>query len=153
MLHLLSIETVPREQRKAQGTREERKETEVNGIIPQETVFRVGRWTRHDVAATPETILSVLTQAHMSCTFGYDEPPLVRMGKGFHDTLISRINLANRANGIAREELKLDLFMGARVLLDDRFDSWMCHIFMWDRETYELPILFVVANVKLVDGQ
>lgn len=145
-------------------------------IFPQDTVFRVSRWTRHDVAATPETILTMLMEAHMSCTFGNDEPPIYRMGEGFHDTLVARTNICREATNKGRKEgyqadqylpagvpdvdappleplFYMDIFMGARILLDDRFDSWMCHIFMWDRESYELPILFVAATVKLVDGQ
>jgi hypothetical protein len=112
------------------------------------TVFSVSGWTRHDVAATPETVLSMLTEAYLSCTFGNSEPPLLRMGKGFWGTMLNRLSPADQDT--LGECFK---FMGARVIVDDRFDSWMCHIYIWDRERYELPILFVGATVRLVDGQ
>lgn len=141
----------------------------------QPTVRRVGQWTRHDVAATPETIVRMLTEAYMSCTFGNYEPVLIRMGTGFHDTLVSRVNVSIEATNEARRGAyqgeqyvtsrvldvdeqplrpvaRLETFMGAIVLLDDRFDSWMAHIYMWDRESYELSILFAGATCKLVDG-
>jgi len=135
----------------------------------------VSKWTRHEVAATSETLLKMLTEAYMSCTFGNDEPVLMKMGQGFHDTLVSRVNISVQATNDARhkaylgeqyvvsrvldvDEKPLELaqnirtFMGALILLDDRIDSWTCYIYSWDRESYELPILFVGAICKLVDG-
>jgi hypothetical protein len=139
-------------------------------------VFAVGKWIRHEVGATPETLFKMLTEAYMSCTFGNDEPVLIRMGQGFHDTLVARVNVSRDATNAMRSGaylgdaylpdripdiderplhpiLKMDVFMGAKILLDERFDSWSAHIYQWDRESYELPILFVGATVKLVDGQ
>lgn len=54
----------------------------------------------------------------------------------------------------ARETGNLSIFMGAYVIREDRgFDSWVAHIYMYDRVSCELPILFVAATVTLVDGQ
>ena len=151
--------------------------TAMDGIYGgKRTTLSVGGWTRHEVACTPETIISMLTEVYMSGTFGYHEPPLIRMGKGFHDTLIARMNVSREATNKARtgaylaeqyipntvpdiDQPELEMlveiqsFMGAKILFDDRFDSWSAQVFMWDRETYELPILFVVGTVKLVDAQ
>lgn len=108
----------------------------------------VGNWTRHEVRCTSETIASMTEEAYQSCTFGHDEPPLIRMGKGFHETMLKRFSLRNK-----EWTRDLRIFNGALVLLDERFDSWTAHLYTWDRESYELPILFVGATVKLVDGQ
>jgi hypothetical protein len=145
----------------------------VYGGIP--TTRSVGGWTRHEVGATPETLYKMLMEAYMSCTFGNDEPVLIRMGQGFHDTLVARVNVSRQATNDSRKGaylgeaylpttipdvdaptldpiMRMDVFMGAKILLDERFDSWTAHIYQWDRESYELPILFVGATVKLVDG-
>jgi len=113
------------------------------------TQLSISRWKRVDYRALTETICSYLEEAYMSVTFGMDEPPLIRMGKGFHDTLVSRMNLRSQEAVEIR-----NIFNGARVICEDRgFDTWAAHIYMYDRVSYELPILFVAATVQLVDGQ
>jgi hypothetical protein len=110
------------------------------------TVRTVVRWTRHEVQATSETVLSMLTEAYMSCVFGNDEPPLMRMGEGFYETLASRF--CDRDD----RSIYSGKFLEAVVLVDKRFDSWGCEVYMWDRESFEKPILFVGATCRLVDG-
>jgi len=108
----------------------------------------IGRWKCARSRTLVETIYSSLEEAYMSVTFGYSEPPLIRMGKGFHDTLVSRMNLRSQ------ESLEIrHIFNGARVICEDHgFDTWSAHIYMYDRSSFELPILFVAAVVELVDG-
>lgn len=139
------------------------------------TVRTISQWTRHEVAATPETILRMLTEACMATTFGNEDAVLIRMGKGFYDSVLAALNVCVEATNKARsgayqaeqflpttipdidappmeKYTHLPTFLGASVLLDDRFDSWLAQVFMWDRESYELPILFVGATVRIVDA-
>jgi len=88
---------------------------------------------------TPECIYKTLMDAWMSCTFGNTEPPLIKMGKGFSET-------------ISKGAIPI-IFNSAVVVVDERMDNWLAQIFMWDKASYEQPILFVGATVKIVDGQ
>ncbi len=116
-------------------------------IIPSDTVFRVSRWTRHEVATTESTIVSLLEEAYQSCTFGYDEPQVARMGQRFFEALLKRLPLRSQET-----VTRLMLYNAARIIVDSRMDSDVAHFYVWDRETYELPILFAGATVKLVDA-
>lgn len=110
--------------------------------------MQVHKWKCVHNRALAETICASLEEAYMSVTFGYSEPPLVRMGKGFHDTLVSRMAIRGRET----VEIK-HLYNAACVIREDHgFDTWAAHIYMYDRSTFELPILFVAATVELVDG-
>jgi hypothetical protein len=122
--------------------------------FPWETIseqLQIGKWKRFNVRALPETIYSSVMEAYLSCSFGNDEPPLIRMGEGFHASLLAR--LVHSRPESAQETGNLSIFMGARVIQEERgFPTWEAHLYMWDRISYDLPILFVAATVELVDG-
>jgi hypothetical protein len=115
--------------------------------FPPKTTRTVSQWTRHEVATIEATILSVTEDAYMSCTFGYDEPRLVTMGKRFLETLLKR--LPGRS---VEHIVRVGTYNAAYILKDHSADEDVAHFFMIDRESYDMPIFFVGATVKLVDA-
>ena len=114
------------------------------------SIRTIGKWTRREVACTSETILPMLEEAFQSCVFGNDEPPLIRMGKGFQETFQARIVATGGRWGYGLDHFRS---LKSNLIVDERLNSWAAQIFVWDRESYELPILFVGATVELRDGQ
>ena len=108
------------------------------------------RWTVYQVAATPETLLSTLTEAYLTGTFGDEEPVLIRVGEGFWKALCASLEKIPQHDG--QRAIDQKIFMAAMILVDSRFDSWKAHIYMWDRESFEFPILFVTATVIVKEG-
>lgn len=132
----------------------------------------VTRWTRHEVGATGQTICSALTGAVLTCTYGYEDPPVIVVGTTFHDKLVAQVNLSRRATNRARngayesesylrttvgdvdepplDDLSsVDIFMGCKIVVDAQQWPLTAKVYMWDRETYDFPILFVGATVTL----
>lgn len=103
------------------------------------TGFTVGRYRRKELLATWGTVRMMMEEAWQGATWGNDGPVLIRMGK-----LVE--GLMPRTRGWRAKD---GFYCGAVVLRGGAVDE--AEFYRWDRGSYDRPILFVAAVVKVVE--
>ena len=109
------------------------------GPLDLESRLQVYGYKRVEMLATWDAAGSKFEEAYQTAVYGNDEPALVRMGKTWDGFIFKKWY------GVKR-------YRRAVVIVDDRMDEQEVEFYRWDRRSYQRPILFVAAVVRIVEG-